>query len=376
METWIHDRFLGPPTRSREQMTINIRGKYLRWIATSSGETTIEFMPGMARTDVNPNTLYTLGMVQVKDRNHTIIKNWVFDYDYSVGRLTLRSVQERIGSDTQPPYRFAYYGGTLPAPLSSAQDHWGFYNNNPKPTLIPATAAFRADATRIELDGADRSPTPELLTVGMLKTITYPTGGSDRFKFEPHDYSFEQNRKLVAEVTKHMEVSGYAPAFDTPPGDEHIESDNFTLLEMTDLQLVASFGYGCKFGCGAYLPAVRIEKSTGEEVFHLSLFGAADPDGEPTSKTHVATIDDVPAGQYTFIVSARVPPPVIGNNSVAARLAWEEGTGEYITLRKKGGGVRVAKTGQSHQLTRVPWVYHSCFYSVTDPFHFITPELG
>jgi hypothetical protein len=32
--------------------------------------------------------------------------------------------------------------------------------------------------------------------------------------------------------------------------------------------------------------------------------------------------------------------------------------------------------GQSHQLTRVPWVYHSCFYSVTDPFHFITPELG
>ena len=32
--------------------------------------------------------------------------------------------------------------------------------------------------------------------------------------------------------------------------------------------------------------------------------------------------------------------------------------------------------GQSHQLTRVPWVYHSCFYSVTDSFHFITPELG
>ena len=37
---------------------------------------------------------------------------------------------------------------------------------------------------------------------------------------------------------------------------------------------------------------------------------------------------------------------------------------------------KVGTTGQSHQLTRVPWVYHSCFYSVTDSFHFITPELG
>lgn len=30
--------------------------------------------------------------------------------------------------------------------------------------------------------------------------------------------------------------------------------------------------------------------------------------------------------------------------------------------------------GQSHKLTRVPWVYHRCFYAVTDAFHFIPPE--
>ncbi len=32
--------------------------------------------------------------------------------------------------------------------------------------------------------------------------------------------------------------------------------------------------------------------------------------------------------------------------------------------------------GQSHQLTRVPWVYQSYVYSVTDSFHCITSELG
>jgi YD repeat-containing protein len=347
LETQIHNQFLAPAIPSKEKVTLSVHGRYVRRITTSSGETTVEFLPGMARTDVSsfgPAPLYTLGTVQVKDRQNTTIKQWGFGYDYRVGRLTLISLQEGSGEHTQPPYRFDYDGGTLPSPLSFAQDHWGFYNNNPKSTLIPATVAFRADASRVELDGANRAPAPGKLTVGMLSTITYPTGGSDRFEFEPHEYSFEQNRQLTAEVMEHQEVSGSAPGWDTPPGQVDVVTAPFTLSQRTDLRFVASFTCGCVFACAAYAPQVRIEESTGREVLKRVPPCVADQQGQPTYKTYDETVANVPPGQYTFSVSAKVPPAAtLGRNGVGASLKWEVGTGRYVTLRKQGGGVRVAK---------------------------------
>ncbi len=354
LETQIHNESLSDATPSKEKITMYVQGRYVRRITTWSGETTIEFLPGVARTDVTgigTSELYTLGAVQVKDRHQTIIKHWEFGYDYRVGRLTLTSLQERIGNATQPPYRFDYYAGRLPDPLSSAQDHCGFYNNNTGSTLIPATVAVRVgdpDATPIPLEGADRSPAPGRLTVGMLKTITYPTGGSDRFEFEPHEYSFEQNQQLTAEVTEHMVVSGSAPDWTTEPGKTYAETVDFTLSEPADLTLNESFSCGCVgLACMNWAPVgVRIEeKTTGEEVYRHFPACVAESPGVPTYIDHREIIPKkkAPAGQYTLIVSAKVPPDFIGRNGVNATLEWDGGTGEFMTLRKQGGGVRVAK---------------------------------
>ena len=106
-------------------MVMDIAGKYLRSIRTSSGQTTIDFLPGQARTDVDGEDLHTLGAVQVKDHNGTVVKNWNFGYDNRTGRLTLISLQEAIGSSSKPPYRFEYYSGALPDPLSFRSDHLG-----------------------------------------------------------------------------------------------------------------------------------------------------------------------------------------------------------------------------------------------------------
>lgn len=146
METQIHNQRLAPAIPRKEKMIIDTSGKYLRRISTSSGETTIEFIPGSVRTDVKGtanNKLHTLGAVKTKNGNNIAVKNWEFGYDYSVGRLTLKSVQEKLGDQAKPPYQFDYYRGTLPDPLSEKRDHWGFYNTNAARTLIPATVASR-----------------------------------------------------------------------------------------------------------------------------------------------------------------------------------------------------------------------------------------
>src|SRR5262249_51766532 len=155
--------------------------------------------------------------VQIINRHARVVKAWNFAYDYRVGRLTLTSLQERGDGSANPPYTFEYYPGQLPDALSFRQDHWGYLNNNAAGTLIPKTVATRLGGP-VFLDGADRSSAPGELTTGMLKQITYPTGGTDNFEFEPHDYSFKQNVQLRVPATVNERISGTAPRFETPPG--------------------------------------------------------------------------------------------------------------------------------------------------------------
>lgn len=337
METQVHNQHLAPATPSKERMTTDTQGRYLRRIWTSSGETTIEFIPGAARTDVEgtgSRELHALGAVQVRNRNETIVRHWDFGYDYSVGRLTLRSAQEKIGNHAKPPYQFAYYSGGLPDPLSLHRDHWGFYNNNSARTLIPPTVAHRFGGPVELLSGADRSPAPNKLTVGMIKKVTYPTGGTDSFEFEPHEYSYEQSRKLEAEVTI-PKGSSVTVVTDVNRGKQE-DIENFTLLKQTDLKLLADFSiFECGFGCGASRPVLTIETSTGTEVFRT--IGSIPPERFST------TIRSLDPGQYKFIATANPLSVNLGRLAVRASLSWDEPTGDFYTERKQGGGVRVAK---------------------------------
>lgn len=68
----------------------------------------------------------------------------------------------------------------IPDRLSFAQDYWGYYNGaNLNTNLVPASSTH-------SLSGADREPHPELIKVGTLIKITYPTGGSTEFEYDIH----------------------------------------------------------------------------------------------------------------------------------------------------------------------------------------------
>ena len=258
LETQAHNQNLAPSTIHRQQMISEVRGKHLSRISTSSADTTILFVPGQDRIDVTGTGLSALAEIRVTNRHTWFVKAWTFAYDYRLGRLTLTSLQERGDGSANPPFTFEYYDGELPDALSFHQDHWGYFNNNPAQTLIPKTVATRLSGAVI-LAGADRSSAPGKLTTGMLKQIAYPTGGTDNFEFEPHDYSFKQNVQLRVPVTVNERISGTAPRFETPPGQEHIERTPFIVPAHTELVLTASFTYGIRFGSALFPPVVAIE---------------------------------------------------------------------------------------------------------------------
>jgi hypothetical protein len=114
----------------------------------------------------------------------------IFSYSYfqntdSGTRLRLDSFREKLGSTTyNPPYTFTYSVQMLPAPGSTAQDYWGYYNgaesNN---SLIPAyTLGTFVISTN------DREVHPDFVQGCVLRSIINPAGGITEYTFESNNY--------------------------------------------------------------------------------------------------------------------------------------------------------------------------------------------
>ncbi len=148
------------------------------------------------------------------------MKQFDLDYDYFIGtgdedyqfnvttqsflthRLKLKSVTEKAGGLTNPPYQFEYLEGgnnTMPSKASFAKDHWGYYNGRlSNQTLIPAYSGmvdYGGGAFLYQqLSGANRDPNPQYSQAFTLNKIVYPTGGSTSFTYENHDYDLQRSR--------------------------------------------------------------------------------------------------------------------------------------------------------------------------------------
>jgi hypothetical protein len=106
-------------------------------------------------------------------------------------RLRLDSVKEK----GIPSHIFKYNESvSLPNRLSKAQDFWGYYNGAERNTLLP-----KALLGNKYVDGADRNISPVHAAAGILTMITYPTGGSTAFFYEPNDYYYEGVESIIAD---------------------------------------------------------------------------------------------------------------------------------------------------------------------------------
>jgi RHS repeat-associated protein len=178
--------------------------KTQRLDSIKSAAHTIRFIPGTSlRADAldpwmgNPQEP-RLAQIEVRTPEGTVVRRFVLNHDYFGGnRLRLKSVQEQDpAGNGLPPWSFEYDAQSFPARHSFSQDHGGYWNGKPNPSLIPAqtTSYTLSDGTHTaSLSGANRSADLAFARVGTLSKLTYPTGGSTSFVWELHDFGATRN---------------------------------------------------------------------------------------------------------------------------------------------------------------------------------------
>ncbi|WP_185290319.1 hypothetical protein [Chryseobacterium lactis] len=110
-----------------------------------------------------------------------------FDLEYSTttnGRVFLSGLKESLSNRK---YSFDYYEkDEFPGKLSLSRDMWGYYNGLKNNTsLIPQIYQYN-DPNKVEYDGANQEVSILDGKKGLLKTVTYPTGGFTNIEYENH----------------------------------------------------------------------------------------------------------------------------------------------------------------------------------------------
>lgn len=97
-------------------------------------------------------------------------------------------------------YSFTYNSTPLPAYLSTLTDHWGFNNNNTTPVILGNNNNFA------QVRAPD--PTGVQTQAEILTGITYPTGGTASFTYEPNTYSAVIYRNSGVTTTAESGIAG------------------------------------------------------------------------------------------------------------------------------------------------------------------------
>jgi hypothetical protein len=214
----------------------------------------VKFVLGSVRTDLptSPNVarlarieiysklngLYTLekSFVLMNSGNFKIISN------NADARLKLDGLQVRDAANTViNSYSFTYQTDTFSWDAvagSYRRDLFGFYNGKTANTnLIPQeTVQYQANSalpvTTISVGGADRSTDTTFYKEGMLKRITFPTGGYTEFQFEPHKYSDAGVTKYgsglrIKRITKNDGTTSYFTLYNYGNSEDGFGYKNF-----------------------------------------------------------------------------------------------------------------------------------------------------
>jgi YD repeat-containing protein len=194
--------YIGNYSESSSYSTI--KSRVISEISFTNG--TILFDYNTGRQD---NGGVSLKEIHIKNQSGTIRK-LLLNYDVSPYRLFLKNVKF-LGEDETPAetYSFDYYSKEqLPARLSFNKDKYGYYNgrsnNSPFSESLKEDQVINPILQKGYLANtyatADQEVYPEYTHYGMLKTITYPTGGYTNITYEGNsteklvdDYTYSTN---------------------------------------------------------------------------------------------------------------------------------------------------------------------------------------
>ncbi|MFI5128415.1 MAG: hypothetical protein ACHQFX_00425 [Chitinophagales bacterium] len=197
------------PYKTCYQLTV-YAGRVLKEIKFPGGKVKLFYS---SRDDIDGEK--KLDSLHIQNTDSLVVKKYKFGYQYSYNsstaydskqyvwsgstiqalypelrkRLFLTSVNDYMGPDTLS-YKFEYNDFNSLAPrLSYAQDYWGYYNGISGQDLnfFPAWTPGGMYLWGGFEFGADRRGHFESCQKGILKKITYPTGGYTDYTYEPAD---------------------------------------------------------------------------------------------------------------------------------------------------------------------------------------------
>ncbi|NLR79734.1 RHS repeat domain-containing protein [Chitinophaga eiseniae] len=173
-------------------------------------------------------------------------------------------------------YKFDYiHGNDLPVRMSGAQDYYGYYNGKLSNEYQMPDVSYQYPGIYNNMPAGkprfgDRTPDTTLMTYGMLKTITYPTGGYDSIGYS---YNKGPDTKIVhhfqhenlithgsgftgtVTITQNITIPFYQPViaytnvnFDTYNPDCNYDpihqKATFTIKDAATLSVIATRGVG------------------------------------------------------------------------------------------------------------------------------------
>jgi YD repeat-containing protein len=290
----------------------------------------VSFNPGQVRTDLSDNfandndnlnsSATTLGSISISNTSlsNSFCKKFVFNYSYFVdnttpqptvvtasgyvmqtdkSRLRLDSLKEMTCDNLLqiPARKFKYFSELLPRRLNLGIDHWGFNNGvTSNQNLIP-TYTTNDGVTVTTIPGANRDASWPAMRGGSLQQITYPTGGTTTFDFEPAD-----SYTLSASSQQNLLISGSASSVHLFGQSSHADTIPFVSNGNT-MTLTA-------FNNTNYLASISIKNiGTGVVVYST---GSIPDNNYPAGQTTTYTIPAV-AGNYQYILSI----PTVGPGS-------------------------------------------------------------
>lgn len=114
------------------------------------------------------------------------------DYRYPAAKGNQVMMLSKVSISGLGDYQMEYYHETDPFPVHGSWkvDHWGYYNSSTADGIYGILPHVKLDRNYDEVVLSNwREPDPAQSLLGMLKTLSYPTGGHTGYEYEAHDYS-------------------------------------------------------------------------------------------------------------------------------------------------------------------------------------------
>lgn len=240
-------------------------------------------------------------------------------------RLLLESISETDDFSART-HLFNYDENHLPAYGSNKLDHWGYFNNSDYFQSVSNPYAYTSLKTLFH-QYKEPSQNPAINQADVLKKITYPTGGSTTFFYEPHTYTKYVKGNLATGIVNYSVQNTSSEQFagglrvkkivSDPLNNGHLSSKEYFYVQdyvnnnLSSSGVLAGLptyfeegtdGGGFRFYKLKSLPVLQSNTTGGSHIAYSKVF-QKDEDGGITEfafSNHDNTAIDKPANSYLY----------------------------------------------------------------------------